>query len=212
MDSLTIRNEREEDYRTVEEITRDAFWNQYVPGCDEHYLVHLIRVSPDFIPSLTFVAELDGRIVGSIFFTDSYILDDGGEKHDTITFGPVSVIPELQGKGVGAALIKHAIQAATALGHKAIFIYGYPEYYKRFGFCHAKDFGISNPEGKYPYAHLALELQQGALAQITGKAFESGVFEFDKDAAQEYDRQFSPKDKAVTPSQSLFEETLARFL
>lgn len=96
--------------------------------------------------------------------------------------------------------------------HTAILIYGYPAYYHRFGFKHAKEFGISNPEGKFPFAHLALELRPGALDSICGKAFESSVFEVDQEAAQEFDTLFPPKEKEITPSQKLFEDTAARYI
>ena len=212
MDNLIIRNEEERDHRAVEEATREAFWNLYVPGGDEHYLVHAIRESPDFIPELAFVAELDGKIVGSIFFTKSYVLDDQGAKHDTITFGPVSVLPELHNNGIGAKLIHHAIGAAKVLGYRAILIYGYEGYYRRFGFRHAKEYGVSNMEGKYPVAHLALELTPGGLADISGKAAESNVYEVDAQKAAAYDALFPAKEKKGMPSQQVFEKTASSFL
>lgn len=212
MKNLIIRNEQEKDFRAVEEVTREAFWNLYTPGCNEHYLVHTMRTAPDFIPELTFVAELDGKIAGSMFFTRSYVLDEKGIKHPTITFGPISVLPELHHQGIGAAMIEHAKQAAIAGGHHAILIYGYPGYYRRFGFHHAKEFGISDPYGKYPFAHLALELCKGALSKISGKAFEALVYDIDEEQALEYDAQFEPKEKMVAPSQKLFEETAAKYL
>ncbi len=212
MEKLLIRTEEERDHRIVEEITRDAFWNLYIPGCDEHYLVHVLRTSPDYLPALSFVAEWDGQIVGSIFFTKSYILDDQGTRHDMATFGPVSVTPELHNRGIGCALIRHAAGKAASLGYRAILIYGYPGYYQRFGFRHAKDFGISNPEGRFPAAHLALELYKGALDGITGKAYESDVYHVDQAAAQQYDAQFPSKVKMEMPSQETFQKMAASFL
>lgn len=212
MNNLIIRNEQEKDHRAVEEATREAFWNLYIPGCNEHYLVHCMRSIPDFIPELAFVAELDGKVVGSIFFTKSCIVDEKGMRHDTLTFGPVSVLPELHGQGIGTALIGHAKEAAIKMGHKAILIYGYPGYYKRHGFRHAKEFAISNPDGKYPLAHQVLELYEGALTDISGRAYESEDFKVDEAAAEEYDALFPPKEKKVTPAQKIFEETAASFL
>ena len=58
--NMTIRREERKDYRAVESLTRQAFWNLYVPGCVEHYLVHLLRRHRDFVPELDFVLELDG--------------------------------------------------------------------------------------------------------------------------------------------------------
>jgi len=212
LDNLIIRKERESDYREVEEATREAFWNLYVPGCDEHYLVRKMRRSPYFIPELVFVAEWDGRIVGSIFFTKSYVADKQGREYETITFGPVSVLPELHGGGIGSQLIEYAIREAVKLGYRAILIYGYYAYYQRFGFRHAKDFGISNPDGQYPYAHLALELCEGALDGVEGKAYEHLESLLDEEGMKEYEATFPSKEKKVTPSQKIFEETSQTFL
>ena len=63
MDGINIRLETEDDYRAVEELTRNAFWNVYKPGADEHYYVHMMRKHPDFIPELAFVLEKDGAII-----------------------------------------------------------------------------------------------------------------------------------------------------
>ena len=66
---IVIRNETEKDYKTVEEITRKAFYNIYVLGCMEHYLVHIMRDHEDFIKELDFVIELDGKVIGNIMYT-----------------------------------------------------------------------------------------------------------------------------------------------
>jgi len=70
MNNLTIRLETEKDYRVVEELTREAFWNVYKPGADEHYFVHMMRSHPDFIPELALVLEKDGEIILLDFKTD----------------------------------------------------------------------------------------------------------------------------------------------
>ena len=98
---LTIRNERPEDYAAVEELTRRAFYNVYVPGCTEHYLVHIMRGHRDFLPELDFVAELDGRLIGNIMYTRSWLTDGDGNRREVLTFGPVSILPECQRKGYG---------------------------------------------------------------------------------------------------------------
>ena len=91
---ITIRNEEPSDYQEVEKLTRRAFYNMYVPGCMEHYLVHIMRGHDDFIPELDFVLELDGRIVGNIMYTKARLVDEAGEEKEILTFGPVSVDPE----------------------------------------------------------------------------------------------------------------------
>ena len=97
----TVRNEQPADYRTVEEITRKAFWNIYVPGASEHYLVHTMRGHEDYIPELSFVLENDGGIIGSIHFTHAKVITPAGEQVPVLHFGPVSITPELHRRGYG---------------------------------------------------------------------------------------------------------------
>ncbi len=193
-------------------MTREAFWNLYVPGCSEHLIVHQLRQSDDFVPELTFVAVLEDRIVGNIVFSRSKIVTASGIEHLTLTFGPVSVLPELQHKGIGTILINHAIQSAAGMGHKAIVIFGYPEYYARFGFRLGKDFQISTSEGKYHAAHQVLELAPGSLDGISGRYFERDLFNTDPDELEIFDRTFPTKEKAEAESQKKFAEMLDSFL
>ena len=96
---LIIRNEKINEYRTVEELTRDAFWNLYAPGCNEHFVLHNLRNSADFIPELDFVAEKEGQIVGQIVYNRGVIKDKQGTEKKVIRFGPVSVLPAFQKQG-----------------------------------------------------------------------------------------------------------------
>ncbi len=98
---VTLRNETEFDYKTVENVTREAFWNHHGPGCDEHYLMHIMRNTEAFIPELDIVAELDCKIVGNIVYTKAKIVDDQDVAYSVISFGPISVLPEYQGRGIG---------------------------------------------------------------------------------------------------------------
>ena len=91
---LTIRNETQADRRIVEDITRRAFYNIYVPGCVEHYLVHTMRDHPDFIPELDLVAELDGQVIGNVMYTRASLTDEAGAVKEILTFGPVAIAPE----------------------------------------------------------------------------------------------------------------------
>ena len=98
---LSIRKETRGDRQAVEAVTRRAFYNVYVPGCTEHYLVHIMREHPDFIPELALVAELDGRVIGNVMYTRATLTDEAGAVKDVLTFGPVSIAPEHQRKGCG---------------------------------------------------------------------------------------------------------------
>ena len=75
---IIIRNEKQKDWDAVEKITRQAFYNLYMPGCVEHYLVHIMREHEDFIPELDFVLELNGRVIGNIMYTQAKLIDENG--------------------------------------------------------------------------------------------------------------------------------------
>jgi putative acetyltransferase len=201
---LKIRLERESEYRAVEELTREAFWNKYVPGCNEHFCLHNLRVSKDFIPELDFVAEVDGKIVGNIVYTRAGVVDSAGKTHEVICFGPISVLPAYQKQSIGSALIKHSLDKAKSLGFAAVCIYGDPRYYARFGFRCGERFDIKTSDGKYAVALMALELRPGALHKMSGRFIESASFIVDENEFQKYENTFPPKEKAVTESQAEF--------
>lgn len=209
---LLIRNETENDYRAVEEITRAAFWNLYSPGCVEHYLVHEMRAHTDFLPELDFVAECDGKLVGNIMYTKAWLVAETGKAMDILTFGPISVLPEYQRKGIGSALIQHTRELAIQQGARAIVIFGDPHNYCKLGFKSSKDLGISDLNGEYPYGLLALELAAEALAGHAWKYRYSAVYEVDEQAAAEYDQGFEKKEKGVQYSQEIFSIAFRAYL
>ncbi|MBI4267069.1 MAG: N-acetyltransferase [Chloroflexi bacterium] len=201
---LIIRNEQINEYRTVEDLTREAFWNVNFSGCVEHYCLHNMRSYRDFIPELDFVAELHGKLVGNIVYTHGKIINSRGETHKVISFGPVSILPVYQRQGIGSTLIRYSLDKAKSRGFTAVCIYGDPRYYHRFGFRCAERYDITNSEGKFAVALLATELVPGALREISGRFIESEVYKVDENDFQKYENTFPPKDKAVTESQADF--------
>ncbi|WP_291350858.1 GNAT family N-acetyltransferase [Desulfosporosinus sp.] len=201
---MVIRPEQASDYRTVEELTREAFWNVNVPGCDEHFLAHRLRSHADFIPELDFVAVFGDKIAGNIMYTKAKIVSADGIEHLVLTFGPLSILPELQKQGIGLALIRHSFSHAQRHGYKAVLIYGDPEYYYRFGFRPAEMFGITTGEGQYHPALQAMELKEGALTGISGRFLESPAYHLDENQAAAFDVTFPPKEKFITESQRRF--------
>ena len=149
---IKIRNEAEEDYKIVEEITRKAFYNIHVPGCGEHYLVHIMRQHEDFIPELDFVIELDGRVIGNIMYTKSKLVDEAGMEKEILTFGPVCILPEYQRMNYGKQLMEYSFEQAAALGYDVIVIFGSPANYVGRGF---KRYNICTKDGKFPAAMMA---------------------------------------------------------
>ena len=139
---LVIRREEERDRQAVENITRRAFYNQYMPGCFEHYLVRVMRGHPDFLPELNFVAELNGEVIGSIMYTRSTLTDEDGAVREAVTFGPLSIAPEHQRRGYGRRLMEHSFRRAAELGHDVIVILGSPANYVGVGFQCCKRFNV----------------------------------------------------------------------
>lgn len=202
--NMEIRHEKESDYRTVEELTRDAFWDIHVPGCNEHFLLHNLRQSPDFIPELDFVALVGGVIVGNIVYSKAALTDACGNQHEVIAFGPVSVLPSYQKQGVGSALIRHSLQAAKELGFRAVLIYGDPRYYSRFGFRCAEKYDICSSDGKFSVALMALPLNPDSLYAVGGRFEECSAFNMDEDAFAVFEATFPFKEKKITESQQTF--------
>lgn len=201
---LTIRNEKETDRKTVEDITRKAFYNLYVPGCVEHYLVHVMRDHEDFIPELDFVAELDGQVIGNIMYTKAKLTDEQGAEKDILTFGPVSIAPEHQRKGYGKALMAHSFRRAVELGYDVIVIFGSPANYVSSGFKCCQKYNICMDNGKYPSAMMVKELKAGALDGRRWFYRDSPVMAVNEQTAQAYDSELEPIEKKYLPSQDEF--------
>ncbi len=199
--NINIRLEVEKDYEEVENLTREAFWDMYQPGCDEHLLAHKLRNVSAFIPELDFVAELDGQIVGNILYSKAIITSEKGEEHEVVTFGPLSVLPSHQKTGIGSKLIKYTIELAKAMGYKAVVIFGNPAYYHRFGFVNAEEFHITTSDGGNFDAFMVLELFEGALRGISGRFHEDAVFQIDNAELEDFEKKFPYKEKHITDTQ-----------
>ena len=201
---LNIRNERETDYKIVEDITRKAFYNVYVPGCMEHYLVHIMREHEDFIPELDFVIEVDGQIVGNIMYTKAKLTDEGGTEKEIVTFGPVSILPKYQRNGYGKMLIEHSLKRAAELGYEAVVIMGSPANYVGSGFQCCRKYNVCVGKGKYPAAMLVKELKPGALDGRLWFYSDSPVMNVDEREAQAFDDGLEKMEKKWMPSQEAF--------
>ncbi len=209
---LNIRLETKDDYLKVEEVTREAFWNLYAPGCDEHYLCHILRDHKDFITELDYVAEVDGNVIASIMYTDSLLVSDDLEQVQIVSFGPLCVHPDYQRMGIGAALIEKTKSLVEKMNIPAIIIYGDPHNYCKHGFKNGIDYQVSNMDGEYPLGLLVLELQPGFFGRKKWKAKQSDVFKFDHEEAVEFDKNFKDKEKRIQYSQEIFKIQIRSFL
>ena len=104
----------------------------------------------DGILSLSYVAVVDEKIVGHVICSKAEVRTNN-RVIPVLNFGPLSVLPEYQRKGIGKALINNMLNKATQLGYGAILFFGRPEYYPQFGFKVASSFGITDCDGyNYP--------------------------------------------------------------
>ncbi len=201
---MIIRNEEPKDYQAVETLTRKAFYNIYVPGCSEHYLVRIMREHEDFIPELDLVMEQDGEIIGNIMYTKSRLIDEQGAEKQILTFGPVSIDPAHQRKGLGKLLLEHSFEKAAALGYDVIVIFGSPANYVSRGFQSCKKFNVCVEGGKFPSAMMVKELVPGALDGRKWFYYDSPVMAVSEEEAQKYDDTLEKMEKKHLPSQDEF--------
>ena len=204
---IIIRNETPADYRAVEELTRESFWNVYKPGADEHYFVHQMRSHPDFLPELAFVLERDGEIIGNIMYTKAWLEDEQGQRKEIVSFGPLCVAPRYQRQKLGKILIEHSFEAARQMGYDVDINFGNPGNYVSRGFvsCKKKNVSFVRP-GNFPTALLVAELIPGALAGKNWMFIPSTAADCcdDTAAVEAFDAGFPPKEKKWEPSQEEF--------
>ena len=201
---VIIRNEEQKDWEIVEKITRQAFYNMYVPGCVEHYLVHIMREHEDFIPELDFVLELNGDVIGNIMYTKAKLINENGTEKDILTFGPVSILPDYQRMGYGKMLLEYSFQAAMQLGYDVIVIFGSPGNYISRGFKSCKKYNVCMENGKYPAAMMVKELFPHVLDGHKWIYHDSPVMAISEEEAERYDNTLEPLEKKQLPSQEEF--------
>ena len=200
----TIRLETTGDYREAENLTREAFWNVYRPGCLEHYVLHTFRGKPDFVPELDFVMECRDRLIGHVMYVRSEIHADDGRTIPIMTFGPISIAPEWKRQGYGTILLRHSMNEAKKLGAGALAITGNIDFYGKSGFVVASTKNIhyfAEPrEVEVPY-FLICELKPGFLDGVSGTYKDPEGYFLDEKEAEAFDTQFPPKERLKLPGQ-----------
>jgi len=199
-----IRLEREEDYREVENLVRESFWNVYSPGCNEHYLIHVMRDDPAFVKELDLVMESNGRIIGQNVFARAIIEDDDGRRIPVLTMGPICITPELKRRGYGKILLDESLRRASELGYGAVLIEGNIDFYGKSGFSYAVSYGIRYhdlPEDADASFFLCRELSPGYLDDVTGVYQTPPVYYVKDGDVEEFDKGFPYKEKLKLPGQ-----------
>ena len=195
-DNIQIRRETPADYRAVEELTREAFWNVYRPGCLEHYVIHVLRKDPAFVPELDLVMEREGQLIGHIMYMRAAITADDGREIPIMTFGPISIRPDLQRQGLGKRLLDYSMGKAAELGAGALCIEGNLDFYGKSGFVVAGTRGVryhGEPEQEIVPYFLLKELRPGFLEGVTGIYHTPQGYYVDEAAAEAFDQKFPPR-------------------
>ena len=198
-----IRLEETHDYRENENLTREAFWNVYHPGCSEHYILHILRNDKAFVPELCYVYEQDGKLVGNIVYALGHI-DHEGTPIQVLLFGPISVHPDYQKKGIGKELIQYTLEKAKEMGYPAVFITGSPEYYHRFGFESASKYrifydGMDSSE-EFPFFMVKV-LDESKMKNLTGIYHDPACYVVSEADVDSFDQSFAPKVKEIREGQ-----------
>ncbi|WP_337460894.1 N-acetyltransferase [Jutongia sp.] len=197
---------RKREYRKVENMVRESFWNVYRPGCMEHYVLYQLRKDAAFVPELDLVMEQNGELIGQNMFMRAWIAADDGREIPIMTMGPICIAPQWKRKGYGKILLDYSLEKAKEFGYRALCFEGNIDFYGKSGFREASEFGIRYhglPEGEDASFFLFKELIPGYLEGITGEYTTPEGYFVDEKEAEEFDRQFPGKEKKKLPGQKL---------
>lgn len=197
--NITLRPTLHTDYPATESLIRDAFWDLYRPGCVEHLVARQLRSGSDLL--LDLVAEQESQLRGCLLVTKARLVHPDGQEDAMCSLGPIAVAPGHQRQGVGARLITRALELVAAAGVPAVFLYGDPDYYGRFGFLDAATWAVTTPEGANFDAFRGLELRPGALDACGGRLLDSPDFEVQPDRLAACEQDFPARIKHCLPGQ-----------
>ena len=200
----TIRLEKKEEQRAVENLVRESFWNVYRPGCSEHYVIHVLRDDPAFVKELDFVMEKDGALIGQNMFMRTVINADDGRVIPVLTMGPIGITPEIKRHGYGKKLLDYSLGQVSSMGFGAVLFEGNIGFYGKSGFDYARNFGIRYhdlPEGADDSFFLCKELIPGYLDGITGVYQTPQGYYVDDADVEAFDQDFPLKEKLKLPGQ-----------
>ena len=202
--NIIIRLERKEEYRTVENLVRESFWNVYRPGCLEHFVLNQLREDDAFVPELDFVMEVNGQIIGQNMFMHAEINSDDGRTIPIMTMGPICIVPEFKRMGYGKKLLDYSLEKAKELGCGAVCFEGNIDFYSKSGFTYASEYSIRYhglSEDDDASFFLCKELIPGYLDGVAGEYSTPKGYLVDEEAAEEFDKQFPHKEKLKLPGQ-----------
>ena len=204
LNDIIIRSEKKAEYRKVENLVRESFWNVYKPGCSEHFVLHVLRDDPAFVKDLDFVMEKNGMLIGQNVFMRTVINSDDGRDIPVLTMGPICIASELKRRGYGKMLLDYSLEKAAEMGFGAVLFEGNIDFYGKSGFDYARRFGIRYhdlPEDADDSFFLCKELKPGYLDEVTGVYQTPQGYYVDDADVDEFDKEFPPKQKLKLPGQ-----------
>lgn len=157
-----VRQETDKDYRGITNVNNLGFGQK-----NEGQLILRLRKTKKYIPDLSLVAEIEGRIVGHILFYPIEIKSDD-QVFPSLALAPMAVLPEYQKQGIGSRLVEEGLKKARKLGFKSVIVLGHAAYYPRFGFEPASRWSIRSPFDVPDDVIMALELVKDGLKDVQG--------------------------------------------
>lgn len=202
--NYTIRREKPSEQQAVENLVRNSFWNVYRPGAYEHYVLHILRNHPDFVPQLNFVMEKEGKLIGQTVCVKSHVNADDGKVIPTLMLGPICIANEYKRQGYGKILLDYAFDQARKLGYGAMLFEGNVDFYGKSGCVPASNYGVRYhglPEGEDASFFLCKQLVDGYFDGVTGEYQSPAVYYVTQQQVDEFDKNFEPKQKLKLPGQ-----------
>lgn len=200
---MKIRLENENDYREVEELVRDSFWNVYRPGAYEHFIVHNLRDDESFLSELAYVLEEDGRIIGHINYSKGKISYEKSSV-PAVILGPIAIDSDCRNQGLGSKLINHTLGMAQKEGIPFVLVVGDENYYSRFGFECASGYNLylegTDIAQENPFFMIRIFDESEINGQL-GIFHNPDVFDVDEREVDEFDRKFEYREKLVKEGQ-----------
>jgi len=160
---MTIRQALPDDYEQIHHLVREAFKTGLLPPDNEESYVLDLRKRPTFVPELELVAEREGECIGHMMLTKFSV-----QEHESLWLSILCVKLEHRSQGIGAKLVEAGFERARRLGYASVFLLGYPNYYRKFGFKEVGEFGLGNQSGFPDEFVLGCELFPEGLSHVQG--------------------------------------------
>jgi predicted N-acetyltransferase YhbS len=165
---VEIRPERPSDFVVIRDLVVQVFREAFGSGLAEARLVEDVRATDAYLPALSLVALHNGTIVGYVMLSEVLIIAEG-KTTAALALAPLGVLKPFRRQGIGATLVRQALEVAEQTGYRVVFVQGSPTYYGRFGFEPASSHGFTTPFSNVPDPdNMVLGLGNSTLSEVSG--------------------------------------------